>query len=121
MSDGEADQLVGKIQERYGIAGDEAERQVAEFERIIESFAPKTEVRRRGLPQTKMVFGQPSALVYVPGRHRQSSGSRRAVMLLCQVWAVGFVFDSLMLEDDFQPTFRLCVKVLDVQDVARLS
>jgi uncharacterized protein YjbJ (UPF0337 family) len=27
-------QLVGKIQERYGIARDEAERQVAEFERV---------------------------------------------------------------------------------------
>jgi len=93
---GKRDQLVGKIQERYGIAGDEAERQVAEFERTHEKvyriFCPKTEVRRRGLPQTKMVFEQPSALVYVPGRHRQSSGSRRAVMLLCRVWTVGFVF-----------------------------
>jgi uncharacterized protein YjbJ (UPF0337 family) len=31
--EGKRDQLVGKIQERYGIARDEAERQVAEFER----------------------------------------------------------------------------------------
>jgi uncharacterized protein YjbJ (UPF0337 family) len=31
--EGQRDQLVGKIQERYGIARSEAERQVAEFER----------------------------------------------------------------------------------------
>lgn len=30
--DGKREQLVGKIQERYGIAKEEAERQVAEFE-----------------------------------------------------------------------------------------
>jgi len=30
------DALVGKIQERYGIARDEAERQVAEYERMDE-------------------------------------------------------------------------------------
>jgi uncharacterized protein YjbJ (UPF0337 family) len=29
---GKRDQLVGKIQERYGIARDEAERQVSDFE-----------------------------------------------------------------------------------------
>jgi uncharacterized protein YjbJ (UPF0337 family) len=34
--EGKRDQLVGKIQERYGIARDEAERQVAEFERSYE-------------------------------------------------------------------------------------
>ena len=31
--EGKRDQLVGKIQERYGIAREEAERQVSEFER----------------------------------------------------------------------------------------
>ena len=30
--DGKREELVGKIQERYGIAKDEAEKQVAEFE-----------------------------------------------------------------------------------------
>jgi uncharacterized protein YjbJ (UPF0337 family) len=34
--EGKGDQLVGKLQERYGIARDEAERQVAEFERTHE-------------------------------------------------------------------------------------
>jgi uncharacterized protein YjbJ (UPF0337 family) len=34
--EGKRDQLVGKIQERYGIAREEAERQVAEFERTHE-------------------------------------------------------------------------------------
>jgi len=33
MIEGKRDQLVGKIQERYGIARDEAERQVADYER----------------------------------------------------------------------------------------
>ena len=33
---GKRDQLVGKIQERYGIAKDEAERQVEEFARSYE-------------------------------------------------------------------------------------
>jgi uncharacterized protein YjbJ (UPF0337 family) len=31
--EGRRDQLLGRIQERYGIAREEAERQVAEFER----------------------------------------------------------------------------------------
>jgi uncharacterized protein YjbJ (UPF0337 family) len=30
--DGKREELVGKVQERYGIAKDEAEKQVAEFE-----------------------------------------------------------------------------------------
>ena len=34
--EGKRDQLVGKIQERYGIARDEAERQVADFEKSYE-------------------------------------------------------------------------------------
>jgi uncharacterized protein YjbJ (UPF0337 family) len=34
--EGKRDQLVGKVQERYGIAREEAERQVAEFERTHE-------------------------------------------------------------------------------------
>jgi uncharacterized protein YjbJ (UPF0337 family) len=36
LIEGKRDQLVGKIQERYGIARDEAERQVAEYERTDE-------------------------------------------------------------------------------------
>ena len=34
--EGKRDQLVGRIQERYGLAREEAERQVAEFERTHE-------------------------------------------------------------------------------------
>jgi hypothetical protein len=34
---GKRDQLVGKIQERYGIAKDEAERQVDEFSRTYDT------------------------------------------------------------------------------------
>jgi uncharacterized protein YjbJ (UPF0337 family) len=36
MIEGKRDQLVGRIQERYGCAKEEAERQVAEFERGCE-------------------------------------------------------------------------------------
>jgi len=35
--EGRSDQLIGKIQERYGCARQEAERQVAEFERRCET------------------------------------------------------------------------------------
>jgi uncharacterized protein YjbJ (UPF0337 family) len=38
---GKRDQLVGKIQERYGIAKDEAERQVDEFSRNLPSEATR--------------------------------------------------------------------------------
>jgi len=38
--EGKRDQLVGKIQERYGIAREEAERQVSEFERNQGDRAP---------------------------------------------------------------------------------
>jgi len=38
IADGERDQLVGRIQERYGIARQEAERQVADFERMHEKI-----------------------------------------------------------------------------------
>ena len=38
--EGKRDQLVGKIQERYGIAREEAERQVSEFERNRGHRAP---------------------------------------------------------------------------------
>jgi uncharacterized protein YjbJ (UPF0337 family) len=34
--EGKRDQLVGRVQERYGIAREEAERQVADFERTQE-------------------------------------------------------------------------------------
>ena len=36
MAEGNAEYLAGKVQERYGIARDEAERQVKEFERSLE-------------------------------------------------------------------------------------
>ncbi|HUJ03369.1 MAG TPA: CsbD family protein [Rhizomicrobium sp.] len=35
---GQRDQLVGKIQQSYGIAKDEAERQVREFERAADNM-----------------------------------------------------------------------------------
>jgi uncharacterized protein YjbJ (UPF0337 family) len=35
-AEGKRDELVGRIQERYGIAREEAERQVADFERDYE-------------------------------------------------------------------------------------
>ena len=35
--EGKRDQLVGKVQERYGIAREEAESQVADFERTHET------------------------------------------------------------------------------------
>ena len=38
--EGKRDQLVGKIQERYGIDREEAERQVSEFERNHGDRAP---------------------------------------------------------------------------------
>jgi uncharacterized protein YjbJ (UPF0337 family) len=34
IAEGKRDQLLGKIQERYGIAREEAERQLAELERV---------------------------------------------------------------------------------------
>jgi uncharacterized protein YjbJ (UPF0337 family) len=37
MIDGKREQLVGRIQERYGIAKDEAERQIDEWERAESS------------------------------------------------------------------------------------
>jgi uncharacterized protein YjbJ (UPF0337 family) len=43
---GKRDQLVGKIQESYGIARDEAERQVAEWERRNEKLF-NTDTRER--------------------------------------------------------------------------
>jgi len=38
VAEGRRDQLVGRIQERYGIAREEAERQVNDFERSHERF-----------------------------------------------------------------------------------
>ncbi len=35
VAEGNAEYLAGKVQERYGIAKDEAERQVKEFERSL--------------------------------------------------------------------------------------
>ena len=35
--EGNHDQLVGKVQERYGVAREEADRQVADFERTRDS------------------------------------------------------------------------------------
>jgi uncharacterized protein YjbJ (UPF0337 family) len=43
---GRRDQLAGKIQEHYGVAKDEAERQVAEWEkRADDSWLPKPKQR----------------------------------------------------------------------------
>jgi len=36
MIEGKRDQLVGKVQERYGISREEAQRQLADFERTHE-------------------------------------------------------------------------------------
>jgi uncharacterized protein YjbJ (UPF0337 family) len=36
LIDGKRDQLLGRIQERYGIARDEADRQLKEWERTVE-------------------------------------------------------------------------------------
>jgi uncharacterized protein YjbJ (UPF0337 family) len=46
---GKRDQLVGKIQERYGIAREEAERQVEEFSRSFKAEA-ETEKSRTAKP-----------------------------------------------------------------------
>ena len=40
VAEGRRDQLVGRIQERYGIARQEAERQVADFEKMHEICRP---------------------------------------------------------------------------------
>jgi uncharacterized protein YjbJ (UPF0337 family) len=47
---GKRDQLVGKIQERYGIAKDEAERQVDEFSRTydIDETTTREKIRSAG-------------------------------------------------------------------------
>lgn len=46
---GNRDRLVGKIQERYGIARDEAERQVSEWERGYEAGAGEKPRRAGGV------------------------------------------------------------------------
>jgi hypothetical protein len=46
MVSGKRDQLVGKIQECYGIAGDEAERQVLDWEAQYRSMLDKASTRR---------------------------------------------------------------------------
>jgi uncharacterized protein YjbJ (UPF0337 family) len=43
--DGQVDQLAGKIQERYGIARKEAQRQVKEFERTLPEDPARRAVR----------------------------------------------------------------------------
>ena len=50
MIGGKRDQLVGKIQERYGIAKDEAERQVNEFSctYAIEETSTREKIRSAG-------------------------------------------------------------------------
>jgi uncharacterized protein YjbJ (UPF0337 family) len=44
---GKRDQLIGKIQERYGIAKSEAEKQVEDFRRSCEIETPKSSTQRR--------------------------------------------------------------------------
>ncbi len=41
---GKKDQLVGKLQERYGLAKDEAQRQLDRFERETEVGAPGAQI-----------------------------------------------------------------------------
>lgn len=50
--DGQRQQLVGKIQERYGIAKDAAERQADEFVKTLNQVSSDTEkaARRAGQP-----------------------------------------------------------------------
>jgi uncharacterized protein YjbJ (UPF0337 family) len=47
MIGGKRDQLIGKIQERYGIAKDEAERQVNEFSRTYATEETSTREKAR--------------------------------------------------------------------------
>jgi len=47
MIRGQREQLVGKIQERYGIAKEEAERQVEEFSKTLEAAADQQMQRDR--------------------------------------------------------------------------
>jgi uncharacterized protein YjbJ (UPF0337 family) len=44
--DGKRDQLVGRIQERYGLAQEEAERQVSSFETTLGQTASNDSQRR---------------------------------------------------------------------------
>jgi uncharacterized protein YjbJ (UPF0337 family) len=44
---GKRDQLVGRIQQRYGIAKEAAERQVDEFSRTFETAEPATHQKTR--------------------------------------------------------------------------
>jgi uncharacterized protein YjbJ (UPF0337 family) len=48
MISGKRDQLVGRIQERYGIAKEEAERQVEEFSRTYGTDESATREKTRG-------------------------------------------------------------------------
>jgi uncharacterized protein YjbJ (UPF0337 family) len=48
MIRGKRDQLVGRIQERYGIAKEEAERQVEEFSRTYGTSETTTREKSRG-------------------------------------------------------------------------
>jgi uncharacterized protein YjbJ (UPF0337 family) len=52
MVSGKRDQLVGKIQECYGVARDEAERQVKEWEARNSAWFEKTARRARKHPET---------------------------------------------------------------------
>ena len=44
---GKRDQLIGKVQEKYGIAKTEAERQVEEFRRAYETEYEKSKSKRK--------------------------------------------------------------------------
>jgi uncharacterized protein YjbJ (UPF0337 family) len=48
---GKRDQLVGKLQESYGIGKDEAERQIGNFESRYASWRPEDEAMRPGQTQ----------------------------------------------------------------------
>ena len=45
---GQRDQLVGRIQERYGIAKEQARKQVEDWMRMQESYSRVEETRRAG-------------------------------------------------------------------------
>ena len=49
MISGKRDQLVGRVQERYGIAKEEAERQVEEFSHTYGSGETSTHEKTRGV------------------------------------------------------------------------
>jgi len=67
MVRGKRDQLVGKIQERYGIAKDEAERQVDDFSRTYDTDETSTREKIRTAGRSSSNHRQHGA-IQKPGR-----------------------------------------------------